>query len=146
MITSFFLLPALLFIVIGVLLIAYSSKVKKKREQLTKDGGRAKGVVIDNDETLIGDKDYYFPIIEVNDPVKGTLKLRMKFGIRMPRTIGSEIEVVYDANNPSEAHEYGASGSLPTMIFYIGGIIFIIGGIIWSFFIIIMSLFINTIE
>jgi len=146
MVTSLFLLPALFFILIGGLLLFFGIRNKKKRIKLTKDGNRAKGIIIDNDETLIGEKYYYFSIVEVNDSIEGKIRLRMKLGTPAPRVVGNEIEIVYDSNKKNDVFEYTNSISWSNTVFYLIGIMFIIIGAIWSSVIITLSYFINNLE
>lgn len=95
-----------------------------------RNGVRCTAEIVDLHEDMMNNRTIYYPVVRVNDEVKGTLDLRMTTGTSMRKNIGSMMEVVYDPANFDDIHEYSNSMTLANVMFIIIGSIFTFIGII----------------
>lgn len=113
------------FLILGLILLFVGIRNKRKRKLLAKNGTKVTAKVIDNYESELGDRTLYYPIVEFSDRNNNKQKVKMTIGTTAYKTVGSNIEIVYDPNDyDSEVLEYSNSTSITDLIFIIVGSIF----------------------
>jgi len=116
--------------ILGLLFVFIGIRNHKKQKELMRNGVRCTAEIVDLHEDMMNNRTIYYPVVRVNDEVKGTLDLRMTTGTSMRKNIGSMMEVVYDPANFDDIHEYSNSMTLANVMFIIIGSIFTFIGII----------------